>query len=263
MNDMDMDAAAAGSVGERLRTAREAQGLTLDDIASRTRIPIRHLQSIEREEWDALPAPTYSIGFGRAYANAVGLDGAAIGAEIRGQIGGPQPYPTTAAPYYQPADPARVPPRSLALIAAAIALVLAAGYMVWRAGAVDDGPEIVAIDEVPPPTAPVAINPAPAPAPQTGPVVLTATDDVWLRIYEAGGARLLERTLQAGERYEVPATATAPLILTGRPDALRVTVGTTEIPPLGAAQRTISDVSLLPADLLARVQPQPAQTPAP
>ena len=68
------------SIGERLLRAREAKGLSLDDVASQTRIPIRHLQNIEREEWDALPAPTYAVGFARNYANAVGLDGAEIAA---------------------------------------------------------------------------------------------------------------------------------------------------------------------------------------
>jgi hypothetical protein len=92
--------------------------------------------------------------------------------------------------------------------------------------------------------------------------VLTATSDVWLRVYEGnGGPRLYENTLKAGDRFEVPATARQPQILTGRPDALRVTVGQTAIPQLGQAERTISDVSLLPADLLARAQTPPVAAP--
>ena len=90
---------------------------------------------------------------------------------------------------------------------------------------------------------------------------------MWLRIYEAnGGPKLFENTLKAGERYEVPATAKAPQILTGRPNALRVAVGSTVIPALGAAEKTIADVSLLPADLVARAAPTPpapAQTAQP
>jgi cytoskeleton protein RodZ len=35
------------TVGERLRAAREEKGLSLDDIAAQTRIPRRHLESIE------------------------------------------------------------------------------------------------------------------------------------------------------------------------------------------------------------------------
>src|SRR4051812_42105459 len=75
-------------IGDRLRIAREAKGLSLDEIARQTRIPIRHLQHIEQEEWDALPAIPYTVGFARSYANAIGLDGPAIGAELREQLGG-------------------------------------------------------------------------------------------------------------------------------------------------------------------------------
>ena len=34
------------SAGERLRVAREAKGLSLEELASQTRIPLRHLQSL-------------------------------------------------------------------------------------------------------------------------------------------------------------------------------------------------------------------------
>ena len=71
-----------------MRQAREAKGLSLEDVANQTRIPIRHLQHIDREEWDALPAITYCIGFVRSYATVVGLDGAELGRELRDRLGG-------------------------------------------------------------------------------------------------------------------------------------------------------------------------------
>src|ERR671913_414684 len=80
-------------IGERLRQAREAKGVSLDELASQTRIPIRHLQHIEREEWDALPAITYCIGFVRSYANTVGLDGAELGRELRDRLRRPRRRP--------------------------------------------------------------------------------------------------------------------------------------------------------------------------
>jgi len=258
---------AANPVGDRLRAAREEKGLSLDEVASQTRVPTRHLQHIDNGDWEALPAPTYSVGFARAYANAVGLNGTEIGAELRAQLGAGKSH-AAAAVFNEPADPARVPPRSLAMIAAILAILIAAGYAIWRSNAVDDSDpltEAAAVDTPivapPPAAAPPAGTPGnPAAGAATGPVALTATSDVWLRVYDGnGGPRLYENTLKAGERFEVPATAQRPQILTGRPDALRVTVGQTEIPQLGPAQRTISDVSLLPADLLARAQgPAPA-----
>ena len=258
-----------GTIGERLKAAREAKGINLEDIARQTRIPIRHLEHIERSEWDALPAVTYSVGFARSYAAAVGLDGSAIGAELREELGATRNYNAAETARYEPADPARVPPKSMAIIAALLAVVLIAGYLFWRSGAVEEDPAetaIAASDEAAeqqkaaPAQRPRQQQPAAVPA--TGQVVLNATEEVWLRVYERGGTRLFEGILQAGQTYAIPAGATAPLIRTGRPQALRVTVGGQPIPPLGAPEQTISDVSLLPADLAARASGQPAPQPA-
>ena len=255
-------------IGTRLRTAREAQGLSLDDVAAKTRVPIRHLVHIEKGEWDQLPAPTYSIGFARAYATAVGLEASEIGSELRGQLSYAQaPTPS----YYEPADPARVPPRWLALVAGIIAILLVGGYFVWRSNTLSGGGEDQVTQtetgttpaEAPAQGANAQPRPAAPPAAATGPVVLTATSDVWLRVYDAERHKLLEKTMKAGERYEVPANANRPQLLTGRPNALQVTVGSTQIPPLGSPEKTVADVSLLPADLLARGSAQPAAPPAP
>ncbi|QPQ56356.1 DUF4115 domain-containing protein [Allosphingosinicella flava] len=254
MVDMDEGAYAGGPIGERLKAAREAKGMKLDDIAAHTRIPIRHLQHIEQGDWDALPAVTYSVGFARTYANAVGLNGNAIGAELREQLGATRSEAASTA-YYEPADPARVPPRSLAIMIGIIGIALIAGYFIWRSAALGGTDveqaqaPVTSSPAAPQQAAPAAEAPAAAP---TGPVVLTATEEVWLRIYEAGGQRLYEATMKPGDRYEVPATATRPQILTGKPQALRVTIGNTPVAPLGEPERTISDVSLLAADLLAR-----------
>jgi len=262
MVDSDQDQLLGHSVGERLRVAREAKKLSLDDVARQTRIPVRHLEHIEKEEWDALPAITYSVGFARSYANVVDLDGAQIGAEVRQQLGGARPGNPAAAPFYEPADPARVPPRSLAIAAAVLAVLLVIGYLVWRSSAVDDdSPADVAITQSEEPAAANSAAPRPAqptipaPAATNGPVVLTATEDVWLRIDQAGGsAPLYMGTLKAGQSYQVPAGAQAPRIRTARANVLRVSVGGAQVPPLGPPETTISNVSLTAADLLARAQ---------
>src|SRR3954469_12677568 len=121
--DPNEDLAAVSPVGERLRVAREEKGVTLEEVAKQTRIPIRHLEHIERGEWDAMPAVTYSVGFARSYANAVGLDGAAVGAEVREQLGGARTVASGPASFYEPADPARVPPRWIAITAILVAVL--------------------------------------------------------------------------------------------------------------------------------------------
>jgi len=239
-------------VGERLRVARESRRLSLDDIATQTRVPLRHLEAIERSEWGQLPAPTYSIGFARAYAEIVGLDRQEIGDDLRIELGGGRQ--ASAVESFQPADPARVPPRTLAIIAGLVAVSLLAGYGYYRTVALGDvQPQILDVDNgaTPPPNAAAATSPATARAAASGPVVMTAVEDVWVRIYERGGATLRETILEAGQRYEVPATATDPLLRTGRADLLRVSVGDTVAPPVGPANQLVKDVSLRPQALLA------------
>src|SRR6476659_226525 len=113
MLEMEQDGIPGEPIGERLRIAREAKGLSLDDVARQTRIPIRHLEHIEREEWESLPAITYSVGFVRSYANAVDRDGLSLGAERREQVCATRTAGAATA-CYERADPARVPPRWIA-----------------------------------------------------------------------------------------------------------------------------------------------------
>lgn len=83
-------------------------------------------------------------------------------------------------------------------------------------------------------------------------VAVTATEDVFVRIYQQDGRDLYRGILRAGQRFQLPSTAVSPLIGTGRPNAIRVTVGATLIPSMGTPETPIDGVSLDPADLLAR-----------
>lgn len=271
MAEPQQDYDAGTPVGERLRRAREAQGLALDDVAARTRIPIRHLRSIEDGQWDELPAITYTVGFGRSYANAVGLDGAEIGRELREQLGGTTRSSQMSTEYYAPADPSRVPSRSMAWVAGLLALALVAFYLIWRSQLGEDEqaaaqPQPQPVQQVPVQQAPAEQPPAPAaPADLTGQqVTLTASEEVWLRITDqgAGGGALQQGSMQPGQQFAVPLTARRPVIQTGRPQVLRVRVGDRELGTLDTVQRTVSGVSLLPNDLAQRLggqaQPMPA-----
>jgi cytoskeleton protein RodZ len=97
----------------------------------------------------------------------------------------------------------------------------------------------------------------------SGPVVLTALQPVWLQIYERGGDTLFQGELTAGKTFEVPATARAPLLRTGRPEALKITVGPTVAPAVGDAGKSVADVSLLGDDLLGREPAGDAAAPTP
>jgi len=60
--------------GEALRRVREARGLTLKDLAAKTKIGHWHLDNIEREKYSALPALVYLRGFLGSLARELKLD---------------------------------------------------------------------------------------------------------------------------------------------------------------------------------------------
>lgn len=62
-------------IGSRLRQFRQAQSLSLEDVASKTRVQARLLKAIEEGRIDILPEPVYVQGFIKRFADAIGLDG--------------------------------------------------------------------------------------------------------------------------------------------------------------------------------------------
>lgn len=247
------------TVGEQLKAERERLELSLSDLAAKTRVPMRHLDSIEKSDFGALPGTTYTLGFARSYASAVGMDAAKVNVDLRAELaqGGHDGYqaPTQ---NYEPTDPSRVPSRKLAWAAAAVGIIVVAAYLVWRSMALESPVDVVA------PTAVEQKAAAPAEttaAPSGGAVVITATDEVWVKVYDADDKRLYENEMKAGDSFTVPPNANKPMIVTGRPQILSVTVGGKAIPPLGAADKTIADVEISAAALLARPAPEAAASP--
>lgn len=64
--------------GVTLRRAREQRGLSMRDIAQKTRISVRWLEALEEARLDGLPAEVFVSGYLRSYARAVGLDGQSL-----------------------------------------------------------------------------------------------------------------------------------------------------------------------------------------
>lgn len=252
------------TAGERLREIRESQGMSLAEVAARTRVPMRHLEAIEQSNFASLPSPTYSVGFAKAYARAVGADEIAIGREVRTSSDATSRLATPYQPY-EMNDPTRVPPRGLAMAGAILALIVLVGAGLWYGTGLFRG------EGSPPPVtapaseiaaAPVA-EPAPPPVPTGGQVTLTATDLVWLKVYDASGKTLFQGELKPGDHYDVPGDADRPMINVGRPDQLQVTVNGSSVAPLGDGKRAIKDVGISAAALLARGQAPVADAAAP
>ena len=255
---------APAKAGEMLRAARERKRLTLDVVAAETRIPSRHLETIEAGDFDALPSRTYAIGFARSYARTVDLDETMIADKVREEMGSAGPRYSSVGQGMEPGDPAKLPSRGLAWFGGLAALILALGVIsfagtYYGAGegpasllrgiqTAQDEPEAAVADasasEMPEQAAPLSAE---------SQVVFTALEDgVWVRFYEDGGERLFEAQMASGETFEVPTNASAPLINTGRPDAFAITIDGREVPKLSEEPVTMGDTPISAAALLAR-----------
>lgn len=74
---MDTGAAppvASAGPGARLRAAREAAGLSLDQVAQQLKLAPRQVKALEDESFGELPGRTFSRGFVRNYARLLHLD---------------------------------------------------------------------------------------------------------------------------------------------------------------------------------------------
>lgn len=255
MDEVSPEPTASAQVPERvgalLRATREGQGLSLTEIAARTRVPLRHLEAIEVNDYAGLPSPTYATGFARAYARAVGADEVEVARGVRQELAGVV-RPQREYQPYEPTDPARVPSRGLALTAlvAAIAVLVFAGLYF----ATDLFRGSTASQAVPAAAVATPEVPVPAPTPTTsGQVLITATDEVWVRIYDKAGKTLHQGTLKAGEQFDVPGDAVEPQINVGRPDKLKITVNGSLLQGLDLGDQPIKDVRVSAAALTARV----------
>lgn len=250
------------SIGEELRRAREGAGLTLAEVADRTKVRPGILAEIEADDHDRLPALTYSLGFVKAYARTVGLDPHAAAERYRAESQKGDPIPTMVD--LQPLEAKRLPSGRLVAASVALLAVLVAGFWAWGAGwltgAPPAEPQVAVADaapaepEVDEAAAPTGVA-APAADP-SAPVTVTAREEVWLRISD-GTETFFMGTMTAGQTMALPA-GRAWQLRTGRAGALDVTAGGSAIPPLGGPAEQVRNLSLKPEDLLARQSAAPA-----
>ncbi|WP_433771022.1 helix-turn-helix domain-containing protein [Bacillus wiedmannii] len=73
-------------LGQKLKEAREAKGLSMDQLHEITKIQKRHLLAIEEGNYDVLPGAFYARAFIKQYADAVGLNGEELLVEYQSTI---------------------------------------------------------------------------------------------------------------------------------------------------------------------------------
>jgi len=181
---IEPDAAPVGTarIGAELRQVRERAGWALDDVAAELRIRLPYLQAIELGDLQALPGPAYEVGFIRAYAQVLGLDGDEILRRFRAEGAGKASNPELR--FLAPVPDRAVPTGAIVLLGGVILLV---GYGFWflhtegerrLAAAIPAVPAQLAPLAVPPVAPPTVVKPAvpaKAPTPATAAPVQTGT----------------------------------------------------------------------------------------
>jgi cytoskeletal protein RodZ len=195
-----------GALGDAFRTAREAQGLTLSDVAQRIHIRTAYLAAIESEDWKVIGPTVYVKGFLRSYARCLGLDADAAVRQLGGEAGvapvrhvPPPAYASTPRPD-PPATARGTPPRprrglsflAVAGLVVAIGLVVAAAYeyVDMRLGAPVAANDVASAAPATP-LATISSTPQPArPSPvlerRVSGFALRLADSSWLRVVVDG-----------------------------------------------------------------------------
>ncbi len=163
----------SSSLGEGLRQRRQERGLSLEAVATQTRIRVDYLEALENGHYEALPSTTHVTGFLRAYATVLQLDGDLLVAAYRQQVA----PPATTAPVSVPSH-AGSRRRWLGIAAGifgvlVLLLVLAAAVLwLFRPPVPEPEAESALVTEgfaVPPAAAPVADVAPPVIAPPSAP----------------------------------------------------------------------------------------------
>lgn len=238
------------TVGERLKSEREKASMSLEDVAGKTRITTRHLEALEGSQHNKLPGKTYIIGFAKAYARSLGLDDSEIATQLREELADSDQFANhNHVESYEPAAASRIPSKALAWTIAIIAAIALAAYLIWRTAQMDistaDDSGIEEVSEADAGSSETKVKDGEtADVIKPGKVIMTATDEVWLQISDAENKTIYENVMQTGDTFEIPADANDPVILTGRPDVLKFTVGGKTIKPLGDGKSTIKNVGV-------------------
>lgn len=190
-----------GNFGETLRREREMRGVSLEEVASATRITTRNLEALENERWEQLPGGVFNRGFIRSVSRYLGLDEEILVAEY---VIATNDQPNMAVW----ADKTEANKRSPVpwVLGGAAALVLLAAFFLWRDWALVRA----AITGAQPATAANAAPPAAPPASQAPPLAAPPV---------VAEPETLELKVDAGRATQVKIVADGYTVFEGRLEA--------------------------------------------
>lgn len=201
------------SVGETLSSARRSLGLSLDDVASDTRIRASLIAAIERDDFEACGGAVYARGHLRSIARVLGIDAAPLVAEFDAghQIDAP-PVASSVSP--QPTDTdllartnhRRRPNWTAAMVAALAAICIFALVGLLVSNGHGKSPHLNADTahspgtSLSPPATPPPTTIAELPTETVTMVIRTVSAPSWIEVTTKNGAHTLySATLPAGQ----------------------------------------------------------------
>ncbi|MDP3724480.1 MAG: helix-turn-helix domain-containing protein [bacterium] len=118
------------TVGETLKEAREAKGLSVEAVAATTRIPVEHILHLEQGEYNKLPAIPFVKGFIRNEAKVFGLPILPLYALYRREVDdAPNRAKVLDTPKPMEKQSVRLTPRSILLVAVIVTVLGFFGYL--------------------------------------------------------------------------------------------------------------------------------------
>ena len=168
-----MSESGQASVGQLLRDAREAQGVTLEEAAMRLRLMHRQIEAMERDDFESLGQPVFARGFVRNYARLLGL----ASEPLLARMDGAPAEPATVSPVEPPVQRSWLtsPWLILSLLGLLLVVAVPVALYLWLNSEAGDGP----IKQVPPvaqshPAPAAAMAPVAAPVEAAVPAVQVA-----------------------------------------------------------------------------------------
>lgn len=131
-NDVVMDAennqfgGGSADVGSLLRATRTGLGQSVEDVCQMLRIRKIYIEAIENGDYSVLPNGPYGLGFVKAYAEHLGLDGAEMIRRFREESNAPAVRSELSFP--KPVQESRVPGGAVLLIAVMLGLGAYGGW---------------------------------------------------------------------------------------------------------------------------------------
>jgi len=227
------------SFGAELRRERELRGIPLREIAEATKVNLRFLEALERDDFSGLPGGLFTRGFIRAYAHHIGADADRLVNAYLYQVNqeqerqavprrpaGSRLEPRPERRHQSPEIASDIPTRrwpwaaaftlAIALVGGAAALWLRPDWRDWALGRL--GIRSAAAPAAAARPALITPVPPPEPVPSAERLLQIAAGDL-VRVYATcGGVLLVDRTLNPGEQAEVRCSATLRLDATSGGD---------------------------------------------